>query len=61
VEGLANKLQGTERFDDMLNVSRKLRLEQDEQVHTPLLPPPPHTHIPPSHVAASPRALPLHR
>jgi len=32
VEGLANKLQGTERFDDMLEVSRKLRLEQDEQV-----------------------------
>ncbi len=48
MEGLANKLQGTERFDDMLNVSRKLRLEQDEQVHTPLLPPPPptHTHTP---------------
>jgi len=32
VEGLANKLRGTERFDDMLAVSRKLRLEQDEQV-----------------------------
>jgi hypothetical protein len=36
VEGLANKLQGTERFDDMLEVSRKLRLEQDEQVKRPL-------------------------
>ena len=32
VEGLASKLQGTERFDDMLDASRKLRLEQDEQV-----------------------------
>ena len=32
VEGLANKLHGTERFDEMLEASRKLRLEQDEQV-----------------------------
>ena len=32
VEGLANKLHGTERCDEMLEASRKLRLEQDEQV-----------------------------
>merc|ERR1719181_2328879 len=32
VEGLSNKLQGTERFDDMLQACMKLRLEQDEQV-----------------------------
>jgi len=32
VEGLASKLQDTERFDDMLVSCQKLRLEQDEQV-----------------------------
>merc|ERR1719382_790569 len=32
VEALHAKLQGTERFDEMLESSSKLRLEQDEQL-----------------------------
>ena len=32
VESLKNKLEGVDRFDDMLEASHKLRLQQDEQV-----------------------------